>query len=127
MQNFVELWVYLSATPGSYELQQVHDDVVEQVIRPTGLLDPEIILKPTKGQIDDLIAEIRLREERNERGERQEYEPRNARPDRRPPGGGGAGGGNARGSAASRGSGARRDGPRRRLDSGFPGNEDLDG
>ncbi len=59
--------VYLSATPGSYELQQVHDDVVEQVIRPTGLLDPEIILKPTKGQIDDLIAEIRLREERNER------------------------------------------------------------
>ena len=59
--------VYLSATPGSYELQQVHDDVVGQVIRPTGLLDPEIILKPTKGQIDDLIAEIRLREERNER------------------------------------------------------------
>ncbi len=70
-------------------------------------------------------------EERNERGERQEYEPRNARPDRRPPGGGGAGGGNARGTAASRGSGARsdgprNDGPRRRLDSGFSGNEDLD-
>ena len=59
--------IYLSATPGPYELQQVHNDVVEQVIRPTGLLDPEIILKPTKGQIDDLIAEIRLREERHER------------------------------------------------------------
>ena len=59
--------VYLSATPGPYELQRVRGDVVEQVIRPTGLLDPEIVLKPTKGQIDDLIAEIRLREERNER------------------------------------------------------------
>ncbi len=59
--------LYLSATPGPYELQQVRDDVVEQVIRPTGLLDPEIILKPTKGQIDDLIAEIRLRADRNER------------------------------------------------------------
>jgi excinuclease ABC subunit B len=59
--------IYLSATPGPYELQQVDHDVVEQVIRPTGLLDPEIILKPTQGQIDDLIAEIRLREERHER------------------------------------------------------------
>ncbi len=59
--------VYLSATPGPYELQRVGGDVVEQVIRPTGLLDPEIVLKPTKGQIDDLIAEIRLREERHER------------------------------------------------------------
>ena len=59
--------VYLSATPGPYELQRVRGDVVEQVIRPTGLLDPEIVLKPTKGQIDDLIAEIRLREERHER------------------------------------------------------------
>ena len=59
--------VYLSATPGPYELQRVGGDVVEQVIRPTGLLDPEIILKPTKGQIDDLIAEIRTRADRNER------------------------------------------------------------
>ena len=59
--------VYLSATPGPYELQRVGGDVVEQVIRPTGLLDPEIILKPTKGQIDDLIAEIRIRADRNER------------------------------------------------------------
>ncbi len=53
--------VYLSATPGKYELGVVEDDVVEQVIRPTGLVDPEIIVKPTKGQIDDLIHEIRIR------------------------------------------------------------------
>jgi excinuclease ABC subunit B len=59
--------VYLSATPGPYELAKVDGDVVEQVIRPTGLIDPEIILKPTKGQIDDLMHEIRLRTERGER------------------------------------------------------------
>ena len=59
--------LYLSATPGPYELQRVGGDVVEQVIRPTGLIDPEVILKPTKGQIDDLVHEIRLRSERNER------------------------------------------------------------
>ena len=53
--------VYLSATPGKYELGVVENDVVEQVIRPTGLVDPEIIVKPTKGQIDDLIHEIRIR------------------------------------------------------------------
>ena len=53
--------VYLSATPGKYELGVVNEDVVEQVIRPTGLVDPEIIVKPTKGQIDDLIHEIRIR------------------------------------------------------------------
>jgi excinuclease ABC subunit B len=53
--------VYLSATPGPYELGVVGNDVVEQVIRPTGLVDPEIIVKPTKGQVDDLIHEIRLR------------------------------------------------------------------
>lgn len=53
--------VYLSATPGKYELGVVDNDVVEQVIRPTGLVDPEIIVKPTKGQIDDLIHEIRIR------------------------------------------------------------------
>ncbi len=56
--------VYLSATPGPYELAKVDGDVVEQVIRPTGLIDPEIILKPTKGQIDDLMHEIALRTER---------------------------------------------------------------
>ena len=59
--------VYLSATPGKYELEKVNGDVVEQVIRPTGLVDPEIIVKPTKGQIDDLMYEIKLRAEKNER------------------------------------------------------------
>ena len=63
----IDQTIYLSATPGKYELELVGNDVVEQVIRPTGLLDPEIIVKPTKGQIDDLIHEIRLRTERNER------------------------------------------------------------
>lgn len=58
--------VYLSATPGNYEMAQA-DGVVEQIIRPTGLIDPEIVLKPTKGQIDDLLHEINLRAERNER------------------------------------------------------------
>ncbi|MBP7971286.1 MAG: excinuclease ABC subunit UvrB [Candidatus Nanopelagicales bacterium] len=53
--------IYLSATPGPYELAKVDNDVVEQVIRPTGLLDPEIIVKPTKGQIDDLLDEIQTR------------------------------------------------------------------
>ncbi|TDC40849.1 excinuclease ABC subunit UvrB [Actinomadura sp. KC345] len=59
--------VYLSATPGSYEMNRVKGDVVEQVIRPTGLIDPEVVVKPTKGQIDDLIHEIRERTERDER------------------------------------------------------------
>jgi len=59
--------VYLSATPGPYELALVKGDTVEQVIRPTGLVDPEIVVKPTKGQIDDLVHEIRLRTERDER------------------------------------------------------------
>jgi excinuclease ABC subunit B len=58
--------VYLSATPGPYELSQA-TGVVEQVIRPTGLVDPQVIIKPTQGQIDDLIHEIRLRAERDER------------------------------------------------------------
>ncbi|HEX4661697.1 MAG TPA: excinuclease ABC subunit UvrB [Streptosporangiaceae bacterium] len=59
--------LYLSATPGPYELQRVHGEVTEQVIRPTGLIDPEVIIKPTKGQIDDLVHEIRERAERDER------------------------------------------------------------
>jgi len=58
--------VYLSATPGNYELAR-SDGYVEQLIRPTGLVDPEVIVKPTHGQIDDLMAEIRLRAERDER------------------------------------------------------------
>lgn len=59
--------VYLSATPGKYELEKTNSGVVEQVIRPTGLVDPKIVVKPIKGQIDDLIKEIKLRAERNER------------------------------------------------------------
>jgi excinuclease ABC subunit B len=59
--------LYLSATPGPYELQRVQGEVVEQVIRPTGLVDPEVLVKPTKGQIDDLVHEIRERAERFER------------------------------------------------------------
>src|ERR1700722_16699622 len=59
--------IYLSATPGPYELQRVGGDVVEQVIRPNGLIDPEVINKPTKGQTDDLLHEIRQRAERDER------------------------------------------------------------
>ncbi|MBX3093524.1 MAG: excinuclease ABC subunit UvrB [Cryobacterium sp.] len=58
--------VYLSATPGKYELG-ITDSIVEQVIRPTGLVDPKIVVKPSKGQIDDLLEEIRLRAERDER------------------------------------------------------------
>ncbi len=58
--------VYMSATPGPYELAK-SDGFVEQIIRPTGLIDPEVIIKGTKGQIDDLIHEIRLREARRER------------------------------------------------------------
>nr|WP_250549084.1 excinuclease ABC subunit UvrB [Pseudonocardia sp. H11422] len=59
--------VYLSATPGPYELQRTGGEFVEQVIRPTGLVDPEVVVKPTKGQIDDLVHEIRTRTERDER------------------------------------------------------------
>ncbi|AZI57901.1 excinuclease ABC subunit UvrB [Nakamurella antarctica] len=59
--------VYLSATPGSYEMGRAGGEFVEQVIRPTGLVDPEVIIKPTTGQIDDLVGEIRLRAQRDER------------------------------------------------------------
>jgi excinuclease ABC subunit B len=59
--------VYLSATPGDYEMTRTQGEFVEQVIRPTGLVDPEIVVKPTKGQIDDLVHEIRERSERDER------------------------------------------------------------
>ena len=58
--------VYSSATPGPYEVAR-SNGVVEQIIRPTGLIDPEVIVKPTKGQIDDLLGEIRIRAERDER------------------------------------------------------------
>ena len=61
--------IYLSATPGTYELDRIGgaENAVEQIIRPTGLIDPEVVVKPTKGQIDDLIHEIRTRAEKNER------------------------------------------------------------
>lgn len=59
--------VYLSATPGPYEMGQSGGEFVEQVIRPTGLVDPEVVVKPTEGQIDDLVHEIRTRAERDER------------------------------------------------------------
>ncbi|GAA4784925.1 MULTISPECIES: excinuclease ABC subunit UvrB [Streptomyces] len=58
--------VYLSATPGAYELSR-SDGFVEQIIRPTGLVDPEVVVKPTEGQIDDLVHEIRVRTEKDER------------------------------------------------------------
>ena len=61
--------IYLSATPGNYELDKIGGahNAVEQIIRPTGLIDPEVVVKPTKGQIDDLISEIRERAEKDER------------------------------------------------------------
>ncbi|MCU1539369.1 MAG: Excinuclease subunit [Arthrobacter sp.] len=65
-QDRVGQTVYLSATPGKYELGKA-DGFVQQIIRPTGLIDPEVIVKPTKGQIDDLLGEIRIRTARNER------------------------------------------------------------
>ena len=59
--------IYVSATPGDYELERVNNDIVEQIIRPTGLLDPTIEIKPTKNQIDDLVEEINKRVDSNER------------------------------------------------------------
>ena len=59
--------IYVSATPGDYELEQTEGEIVEQIIRPTGLLDPEIEVRPTEGQIDDLVGEIRERIARGER------------------------------------------------------------
>ncbi|HSU70043.1 MAG TPA: excinuclease ABC subunit UvrB [Micrococcaceae bacterium] len=65
-QDRVGQTVYLSATPGKFELDRA-DGTVQQIIRPTGLIDPEVIVKPTKGQIDDLLGEIRTRTAKNER------------------------------------------------------------
>ncbi len=59
--------IYVSATPGSYELNRTQGEVIEQIIRPTGLLDPLVEVRPVRGQIDDLLEECRLRAERNER------------------------------------------------------------
>jgi excinuclease ABC subunit B len=66
-ENRVNQVIYVSATPGPYELTKSAGVVVEQIIRPTGLIDPPIEVRPIKGQVDDLLHEIRLRTERNER------------------------------------------------------------
>lgn len=59
--------IFVSATPGDYELEMAGDRVAQQIIRPTGLMDPEVIVRPAQNQVDDLLEEIRVREERNER------------------------------------------------------------
>lgn len=66
-ENKINQAIFVSATPGDYELGLVNNDIVEQIIRPTGLLDPTIEIKPTKGQIDDIVSEIHKRVEKNER------------------------------------------------------------
>ncbi len=66
-ESLINQCIFVSATPGEYEIRKSGGVVVEQIIRPTGLVDPEIVVKPTKGQIDDLIAEIRERVARGER------------------------------------------------------------
>ncbi|WP_373208478.1 excinuclease ABC subunit UvrB [Thomasclavelia ramosa] len=66
-EKIINQVIYVSATPGDYELEHVENKVVEQIIRPTGLLDPVIEVRPTKAQIDDIISEIKIRQDRNER------------------------------------------------------------
>ncbi|HEX8693761.1 MAG TPA: excinuclease ABC subunit UvrB [Longimicrobium sp.] len=66
-EELVPKAIFVSATPGEYELAKSGGVVVEQIIRPTGLLDPEVVVRPVKGQVDDLLAEIREREKRGER------------------------------------------------------------
>ena len=66
-EQFPQQRLYISATPAAYELNKAGKHVVEQIIRPTGLMDPEIIVKPVQGQVDDLLGEIRKRAERGER------------------------------------------------------------
>jgi excinuclease ABC subunit B len=66
-ENRVQQAVYVSATPGPYELTKTSGVVIEQIIRPTGLVDPEVEIRPIRGQVDDLLHQIRLRVERNER------------------------------------------------------------
>ena len=66
-ENMINQTIYVSATPGDYELEKTNNQFVEQIIRPTGLLDPNIEVKPTEGQIDDIIYQIRERIAKNER------------------------------------------------------------
>ena len=66
-EDLIHQAIFVSATPGDYELDKVHHQVVEQIIRPTGLLDPIIEVRPIDGQVDDIIEEIHQRIEKNER------------------------------------------------------------
>lgn len=66
-EKIINQVIYVSATPGDYELERVNNEVVEQIIRPTGLLDPKIEVRPTENQIDDIISEIKICQEKNER------------------------------------------------------------
>src|SRR6185503_6961834 len=66
-ERLVNQSIFVSATPAEYELQKTQGVIVEQIIRPTGLVDPELIIKPVQGQVDDLLEEIRIRVERRER------------------------------------------------------------
>jgi excinuclease ABC subunit B len=66
-ENFRNQRIYVSATPAGYELKKSRERIVEQIIRPTGLMDPEIVVKPVDHQVDDLLAEIRDREKKGER------------------------------------------------------------
>lgn len=66
-ETMIHQAIYVSATPGNYELEKTKGEIVEQIIRPTGLLDPIVEVRPSKGQIDDLVDEIRERIEKNER------------------------------------------------------------
>ncbi|MCR4337470.1 MAG: excinuclease ABC subunit UvrB, partial [Candidatus Omnitrophica bacterium] len=65
--NLVKQWVFVSATPAAYELKESQGYVAEQIIRPTGIIDPPIIIKPTAGQVDDLVVQVKKRAEKNER------------------------------------------------------------
>ena len=67
LEGLIKNAIFVSATPGDYELDQTHGEIVEQIIRPTGLLDPEVEVRPIEGQIDDLVDEIKERIERHER------------------------------------------------------------
>jgi excinuclease ABC subunit B len=66
-ESMINQTIFVSATPAEYELEQCGGVVIEQIIRPTGLMDPQVVVHPTEGQIDDLVAEIRKRVERKER------------------------------------------------------------
>ena len=66
-ESIIKRFIFVSATPGDYEIEKSGGEITEQVLRPTGLIDPEIEIRPVKGQIDDLISEVRARAKRNER------------------------------------------------------------